>query len=57
VARGAGRIAAVNLHGTAGLAPEVAAMIEPLACCLRSIERAAISAGDRVAILGPGRSA
>ncbi len=49
------RIAAVNLHDVPrGLAPEVAAMIEPLACCLRGIERAAISAGDHVAILGAG---
>src|SRR3954447_3508376 len=34
------RIAAVNLHEVpAGLAPEVAAMVEPLACCLRGVER------------------
>lgn len=49
------RIAAVNLHDVPiGLAPEVAAMIEPLACCLRGVERAQIQAGDRVAILGAG---
>jgi L-iditol 2-dehydrogenase len=49
------RIAAVNLHHVPhGLAPEVAAMVEPLACCLRGVERAAVSAGDRVAILGAG---
>ena len=49
------RIAAVNLHDVpAGLAPEVAAMVEPLACCLRGIERAVIHAGDKVAILGAG---
>jgi L-iditol 2-dehydrogenase len=49
------RIAAVNLHDVPiGLAPEVAAMIEPLACCLRGVERAQIEAGDRVAILGAG---
>jgi L-iditol 2-dehydrogenase len=49
------RIAAVNLHHVPhGLAPEVAAMVEPLACCLRGVERAAISAGDHVAILGAG---
>ena len=49
------RIAAVNLHDVPhGLAPEVAAMVEPLACCLRGVERAAISAGDHVAILGAG---
>ena len=49
------RIAAVNLHDVPrGLAPEIAAMVEPLACCLRGVERAAISAGDHVAILGAG---
>jgi L-iditol 2-dehydrogenase len=48
-------IAAVNLHDVpAGVAPEVAAMVEPLACCLRGVERAGISAGDSVAILGAG---
>jgi len=49
------RIAAVNLHDVPrGVAPEVAAMVEPLACCLRGIERAGITAGDAVAILGAG---
>ena len=48
-------IAAVNLLPVpAGLAPEIAAMVEPLACCLRGVERAGIEAGDRVAILGAG---
>jgi L-iditol 2-dehydrogenase len=37
-----------------GLAPEVAAMVEPLACCLRGIERAEVEAGQTVAVLGPG---
>jgi L-iditol 2-dehydrogenase len=32
----------------------VAAMVEPLACCLRGVERAEIDEGDRVAILGAG---
>jgi L-iditol 2-dehydrogenase len=49
------RIAAVNLHDVPpGIAPEVAAMVEPLACCLRGVERAGIHAGDAVAILGAG---
>jgi L-iditol 2-dehydrogenase len=49
------RIAAVNLYDVPpGVAPEVAAMLEPLACCLRGVDRAAIEAGDRVAILGAG---
>jgi L-iditol 2-dehydrogenase len=49
------RIAAVNLYDVPpSLAPEVAAMVEPLACCLRGVERAGIRAGDSVAILGAG---
>ena len=48
-------IAAVNLLPVPpGLAPEIAAMIEPLACCLRGVERAGVAAGDRVVILGAG---
>jgi L-iditol 2-dehydrogenase len=48
-------IAKVNLLPVpAGLQPEVAAMVEPLACCLRGVERAAVQPGDRVAILGAG---
>ena len=49
------RIAAVNLHVVpSGLAPEVAALLEPLACCLRGVERAGVAAGDSVAVLGAG---
>ena len=49
------RIASVNLLPVpAGLAGEVAAMVEPLACCLRGVERAEVAKGDRVAILGAG---
>lgn len=49
------RIAAVNLHDVPpGVPPEVAAMVEPLACCLRGVERAGVQAGDTVAILGAG---
>ena len=49
------RIARVNLLPVpAGLPAEVAAMVEPLACCLRGVEVAGIEAGDRVAILGAG---
>jgi L-iditol 2-dehydrogenase len=49
------RIAAVNLHDVPpGVEPVVAAMVEPLACCLRGVERAEIHAGDTVAILGAG---
>jgi L-iditol 2-dehydrogenase len=49
------RIASVNLlRVPAGLPAEVAAMVEPLACCLRGVERAGVEKGDRVAILGAG---
>ena len=37
-----------------GLAPEVAALVEPLACCLHGVDRAGIEPGDAVAILGAG---
>jgi L-iditol 2-dehydrogenase len=48
-------IARVNLLPVpAGLASEVAAMVEPLACCLRGVDRAGIEQGDRVAIVGAG---
>jgi L-iditol 2-dehydrogenase len=48
-------IAEVNLLPVPpGLAPEVAALVEPLACCLRGVERAEVEAGQRVAILGAG---
>jgi L-iditol 2-dehydrogenase len=48
-------IAGVNLHDApAGVAPEVAALVEPLACCLRGVERAEVAAGDTVAVLGAG---
>jgi L-iditol 2-dehydrogenase len=49
------RIAERNLLPVpTGLAPEVAAMVEPLACCLHGIERAEIEAGQTLAVLGPG---
>ena len=48
-------IAEVNLLPVPrGLAPEVAAMVEPLACCIRGVERADIQRGDRVTIVGAG---
>jgi L-iditol 2-dehydrogenase len=49
------RIARVNLLPVPrGLAPEVAAMMEPLACCLRGVELAGVTDGKTVAILGAG---
>ncbi len=49
------RIARVNLLPVPdGLPPAVAAMAEPLACCLHGVDRAGIGAGDTVAVLGAG---
>jgi L-iditol 2-dehydrogenase len=49
------RIASRNLLPVpTGLAPEVAALLEPLACCLHGVERAGIEAGQTVAVLGLG---
>jgi len=49
------RIARVNLLPVPdGVAPEAAAMVEPLACCLHGVERAGVRDGDAVAILGAG---
>jgi len=49
------RIARVNLLPVPdALAPEVAALVEPLACCLHGVEAANVQAGDTVAVLGLG---
>ena len=49
------RIARQNLLPVPpGLPSEVAAMAEPLACCLHGIDRAGIEPGQTVAVLGPG---
>ncbi len=49
------RIARTNLLTVpAGIPPEVAAMVEPLACCFRGVEAAGVSAGDTVAVVGLG---
>jgi L-iditol 2-dehydrogenase len=49
------RIAAVNLLPVPpGLAAEVAALVEPLACCFRGVERAEVAPGQSVAVLGTG---
>jgi len=49
------RIARRNLLAVPpALASEVAAMAEPLACCLHGVERAEIQPGQTVAVLGPG---
>ena len=49
------RIASRNLLPVPpGLAPEVAAIVEPLACCLHGIDRAQVEVGESVAVLGTG---
>ncbi|HEX9598771.1 MAG TPA: zinc-binding dehydrogenase [Gaiellaceae bacterium] len=49
------RIARVNLLPVPDrLAPEIAAMVEPLACCLHGVERAGMRPEDTVAVLGTG---
>jgi L-iditol 2-dehydrogenase len=49
------RIAAKNLLPVpVGLLPEIAAMVEPLACCLHGVEKAEIEAGQTVSVLGTG---
>ena len=49
------RIAQTNMHRVPpALASEVAALVEPLACCLHGVERAGVHSGDTVAVVGPG---
>ncbi len=49
------RIARTNLLPVpAGMPAEVAAMVEPLACCLHGVERAGVQAGHTVAVVGLG---
>jgi L-iditol 2-dehydrogenase len=49
------RIARTNLLRVPPTMPsEVAALVEPLACCLHGVEQAGVGAGDRVAVLGLG---
>jgi L-iditol 2-dehydrogenase len=49
------RIARVNLLPVSrGLPAELAAMVEPLACCLHGVERAGLQHGDTVAVVGLG---
>jgi L-iditol 2-dehydrogenase len=49
------RIAAKNLlQVPPSLPSEVAAMVEPLACCLHGVEAAGVQPGDTVAVIGLG---
>ncbi len=49
------RIATLNLHRVPDHLPgEIAALLEPLACCLHGVERADVKPGQVVAVLGVG---
>jgi L-iditol 2-dehydrogenase len=49
------RIARVNLLPVpAGMPAELAAMVEPLGCCLHGVEVAGVQSGDTVAVIGLG---
>jgi L-iditol 2-dehydrogenase len=49
------RIAHTNLRRVPdGVTPDVAALLEPLACCLHGVDIAGVSSGDRVAVIGVG---
>jgi L-iditol 2-dehydrogenase len=49
------RIAELSLHPVpARLPAEIAALVDPLACCLHAIERAELRPGSVVAVLGAG---
>lgn len=49
------RIARVNLLRVPDtMPPELAAMVEPLACCLRGVEAARVQPGETVAVVGLG---
>jgi L-iditol 2-dehydrogenase len=49
------RIARVNLLRVPDtMLPELAAMVEPLACCLRGIEAVEVEPGEKVAVVGLG---
>jgi L-iditol 2-dehydrogenase len=49
------RIARVNLLTVPpGIPSELAAMVEPLACCLHGVDAAGVAPGDTVAVIGLG---
>jgi L-iditol 2-dehydrogenase len=49
------RIARVNLLAVPpGIPSELAAMVEPLACCLHGVDVAGVAAGDTAAVIGLG---
>ncbi|MBX7184750.1 MAG: alcohol dehydrogenase catalytic domain-containing protein [Vicinamibacteria bacterium] len=48
------RVVAKNVLPLGGVAPEDAAMAEPLACCVKGVQEAGVREGDRVLVIGAG---
>ena len=48
------RVVARNVLPLGSVTPEDAAMTEPLACCVKGVADAGVSAGDRVLVIGAG---
>lgn len=48
------RVVAKNVLHLGGVAPEDAAMTEPLACCVKGVLEAGVREGDRVLVIGAG---
>ena len=48
------RVVAKNVLPLGGVAPEDAAMTEPLACCVKGVLEAGVREGDRVLVIGAG---
>jgi len=48
------RVVERNALPLAGVAPEDAAMTEPLACCVKGVHNASVRDGDRVLVIGAG---
>lgn len=48
------RVVATNVLPIGGVAPEDAAMTEPLACCVKGVLEAGVQEGDRVLVVGAG---
>jgi len=48
------RVVAKNVLPLGGVAPEAAAMTEPLACCVKGVLEAGVREGDRVLVIGAG---
>lgn len=47
-------VPASSLVPASGLSPDVAALTEPLACCIHAVDRTALTTGDTVVLIGAG---